>query len=283
MCLKKAGKKNYSEVPAAAALNEEISSVNASIFSIQKELKSLKDATDHAIGGLSYLASEYDDFIKSNCSLSKSNQSLVKDLRNIKEKQIETEKQLDNLEQYGRRENLEIHGIPVMRNENTNQIIKSVAKSLNIALNDSEISTSHRLIQPDTASSNRVTERQQTRTPTTSFRQHPPAPIIVRFSNRDKRNELYRQRKNLQNNTEVKSIFGSASNISIKENLTAYRKMLYGTAKLAQRDLNFKFLWTSQGRIRLRQNETSRIISVTSLADLKKIGYAGPTTGAVSY
>ena len=72
--------KNYSEIPTAAALNEEISSANVSIFSIQKELKSIKDATDHAIGGLLYLASEYDDFQKLKCSLSKSNQSLVKDL-----------------------------------------------------------------------------------------------------------------------------------------------------------------------------------------------------------
>ena len=56
------------------------------------------------------------------------------------------EKHLDKVEQYGRRENLEIHGIPMIRNENTNHITKTVAKCLNVELDDSHISTSHRLL-----------------------------------------------------------------------------------------------------------------------------------------
>jgi len=42
----------------------------------------------------------------------------------LKQQHQVTLNQIDDLEQYGRRENLEIHGVPTMRNENTNQIIK---------------------------------------------------------------------------------------------------------------------------------------------------------------
>ena len=55
------------------------------------------------------------------------------------------EAQLDDLEQYGRRENLQIPGVPLKREENTNEVVKSVVSSLNVRLDDNQISTSHRL------------------------------------------------------------------------------------------------------------------------------------------
>ena len=54
---------------------------------------------------------------------------------------------LDKLEQYGRRENLEIHGVQTVRNKSTNQIVKTVAKALNVQLHKKHISTSNRLKQ----------------------------------------------------------------------------------------------------------------------------------------
>ena len=52
--------------------------------------------------------------------------------------------------------------------------------------------------------------------------------------------------------------------------------MLYDAAVNAKRDLNYKFLWTPQGRIRLRQDSESPVITVSSLFDLRKVGYSGP-------
>ena len=106
--------------------------------------------------------------------------------------------------------------------------------------------------------------------------------IIVRFTNRDKRNDLFRRRKMLQMNSELDAIFGSASKITFKKNLTVNRKMLYDVAIDAKRDLNYKFLWTTQGRIRLRQDSESPVITVSSLFDLRKIGYSGPVRQNIS-
>ena len=44
-------------------------------------------------------------------------------------KQGEIENNLEQLERYGRRENLEFLGIPQMTNENTNEIIKKLVKN----------------------------------------------------------------------------------------------------------------------------------------------------------
>ena len=55
-------------------------------------------------------------------------------------------------------------------------------------------------------------------------------------------------------NSELDAIFGYANKITFKENLTVNRKMLCNAAVDAKRDLNYKFLWTTQGQIRLKQD-----------------------------
>ena len=130
---------------------------------------------------------------------------------------IRLKKHLDEVEQYGRRENLEILGIPMIRIENTNHITKTVAKCLNVELDDSHISTSHRLFHNSnnfsgTSNSPNQQNRKNIRIPSK------PPPIIVRFTNRDKRNDLFRRRKMFQTNSELDAIFGSASKITFKEN-----------------------------------------------------------------
>ena len=102
--------------------------------------------------------------------------------------------------------------------------------------------------------------------------------IIVRFSNRDKRNELYGKRK-LLNKIQFEKINSSLASTQIRKNLTAYRKMLLSEAVKAKKLLNFKFIWTSQGRICLRKDLESRIINVKLLSDLSKICYSDPDIG----
>ena len=57
--------------------------------------------------------------------------SQAADLENQGFKEIE---KIDGLEQYGRRQNLEIAGVPQQPNENTNSIVLKVAKLLNVVV-----------------------------------------------------------------------------------------------------------------------------------------------------
>ena len=69
--------------------------------------------------------------------------SQSKELKNQSESEVE---KLNRLEQYGRRQNLEIVGIPMQDGENTNAIVIEVAKLLDVNLTPEQISTSRRLI-----------------------------------------------------------------------------------------------------------------------------------------
>ena len=176
------------------------------IYSLKSDMKILIEKTDHILGSVSYIANEYNDFndkITTTKQLGRSNSDEILNLRRevecIKYRQNSTDIHLDELEQYGRHENLEIHGVPVKPNESTNQVIKTLAKHLNVHLNESHISTLHRLAtKPDSKK---------------------PPPIIVRFANRDKKNEIFGKRKMLQSNSMISFNFES-DKITIQENLT---------------------------------------------------------------
>ena len=100
--------------------------------------------------------------------------------------------------------------------------------------------------------------------------------VIVCFSNRDKRNELNQMKKLLTSTSKT-----NQAPVTIQENLTSRRKFLLNEAKKAKEYLNFNYIWTSNVKILLRQHSTSKIISVSFIRDLAKLGYI-PSSNYVS-
>ena len=56
---------------------------------------------------------------------------------------------IDAQAQYNRSENIKIHGIEYTKGEDTNKIVKDVAKFCGVQINDVDISTSHRLMSKE--------------------------------------------------------------------------------------------------------------------------------------
>ena len=211
--------------PSNDSINQELTALKNEIQSLQNEVKLLADKTDYTIGSLTYISHEYDDFTKKISETSRNPQNILElklSVDQIMTKQEATEIQIDRLEQYGRRENLELHEIPVTQNENSNQIVRKVASLLDVTFDESQISTSHRLKMPQNPDLRMHAHKNS----------HPP--IIVRFSNREKTNELFAERRLLKEKPQSTiSAFGS-SQVSLHENLTAYRKSLFRAAKDAK-------------------------------------------------
>ena len=92
---------------------------------------------------------------------------------------------VESLEQYSRKLNLEITGVPVKDEENTNDIVVEIAKLANVDLSQDQVSTSHRLpVKPKRLSNNENVSPA-------------PPPIIVCFISRNLRNTLYANCQNL--------------------------------------------------------------------------------------
>ena len=82
---------------------------------------------------------------------------------------------LDETQRYVRRDCLEINGVPISSYENPNQLVKQVGSLAGVEIDDRHIAAAHKL--PD---SKNVKNR-----------------LIVKFIQRGKRAELYKNRKNL--------------------------------------------------------------------------------------
>ena len=101
-------------------------------------------------------------------------------------------------------------------------------------------------------------------------------PIIVRFSNRDKRNEIFNQRQKFRENSPSNSDNSNHNNlipknVTIRENLTKYRRFLYAEANKVKNKLRYQFLWTWQGQILMRKDATTKAFKISSLQDLNKL------------
>jgi hypothetical protein len=160
----------------------------------------------------------------------------------------------NNSAQYSRRDTLEIAGIPVCKDEDTNDIVCNIGKLVDVDIEDDDISVSHRL--PGDKYNN----------------SHVPA-IIVKFVRRDLRDELYKARKSLSGKStrDIGILRHPQQNIYINESLTPQNRALYKQCLKAKRELHYKFIWTKYGKIHLRKNNSSPSVNISSPVDIKKL------------
>ena len=160
---------------------------------------------------------------------------------------------LDEVEQYGRRQNLEIVGVPVQENEDTNALVIEVAKLLDIEVPPDQISTSHRLpINPNSKISK-------------------TSPIIVRFVNRDIRNKLYANRKLTRSVNLNKFSVAGTEKIYLNENLAQIRKKLFGKTKQKAKQMNYRYIWTTNGNIFAKKSDDEITLAIKNDLDLNLI------------
>lgn len=216
---------------------------------------------------LQYLQDQYEDFISKTKALEekihKELSSIQNDVGSLRMDTIansnsvaQFQTKINELEQYSRRECLEIRGIPETEEENTNEIVKCVGDLMDVQVDENDISTSHRL-------------------PTKKGSTSPPA-IIVKFTRRDIRNDFFDAKRQLRNKTTSNlTDLGlgrhQERNIYISESLTKANRQLFNECLKARKDLSFQFIWTNYGRISMRKDKNSRAITISSEMDLKRL------------
>ena len=110
------------------------------------------------------------------------------------------------MEQYTRKFNLEIIGIPENSECSAEQAIINLATALEVDIDSDDIDIAHRM----------------------NVKKKDPRPIIVRFSSYKAKQSLYKAKKKLRN-TDLSSTFGpETGSVYINENLTLKRRKLFG-------------------------------------------------------
>lgn len=210
---------------------------------------------------LDFICNSYDDLMKrsekleaSVQSLKSENKILLSQVSNLSNELFQSKKDINDLEQYGRRESLEIKGIPTTQDEDTDEIVKSIGSLINVDINDEDISISHRL-KPSRYSKG-------------------PPNIIVKFHRRNVRDYFLKARSSLRNHTtaDLPGLGRQLKNkIYISENLTAKNKELFHKSLEVKKKYNFRFIWTRYGNIFMRKDASSPPVKITSQLDLDNI------------
>lgn len=177
------------------------------------------------------------------------------ELHTINETLNKQKEDLNDLQQYGRRNMIEISNIPKRTNENLKLVIEAIAKSMN--LNNfnyaDSVDVAHRLKS-----------------------ELPIPPIIVMFKNRTARNEFYEKRKLMKNVTLKDLGLGfnddqySNYSIFINESLTLQNAVLFRKVRQECKNKNFKFFWTTNGKIMCKKNTNSSVITIKKEEDIGK-------------
>lgn len=213
------------------------SSFEHSIASISEELKSVKLE-------LTKISEVNENLATKVATLENKNNQMTNDLSKLK-----TENEL--LKQYTRMNNLEIHGIPVLKNEDVTEIVKNLGKVLQVQVNNSDIDCCHRL---------------------PASRPEMPPPLLVKFCSRGKKNEiLYAKKSRKEHLKSVELGINAPSRpIYINEHLTEINKLLHKQARDLKK-AGYKYVWTRDCKIYARQHESAKTHRIQTEEDVQRL------------
>lgn len=150
-------------------------------------------------------------------------------------------RQLNDLEQYSRRQNIEIHGIERTENENLLEKMKDLARTLELPeITSSDVDALHRL--PARAGKESV--------------------VIARFHLTTLKKAWLESRSALKLKKPDMRIF---------DNLTASNKHLLWLARMKAEEKCYRFVWQKNGHVLVRKDEGDAVIRIHDERDLEKL------------
>lgn len=208
------------------------------------EIQSLKTSILTSKADLTKVISETRDEIiemlyAENSSLKKSVKNLKKELEEKDELITDIERDVTGLQQYVRRNNIEIAGIPnTISHDNLEKKVIEIGEVLDIKIKSFDIEACHRL--PSYKSRRNHTE---------------PLRTIVRFCNRKIAEQFHRKKKNLKNNNRLNDIGLGQRRIYVNNNLCPYYRMLWGKCKSLYNEQKITSFWAYNGIINIIETE----------------------------
>lgn len=199
-------------------------------------------------------------------------QEAVKKATQTKDAEIETLKgeleqareHINDLEQYSRRECLNISGIPEGAGENTDRMVVELGKAAGVDIWPADIATSHRVGRPATSKTRK---------------------IIVKFSSLGKRQQFYQARRKLQERGRAVYCQLPATvlqGVYVSENLTKQNETVMFNARQLRREGKIFAAWTDWCRMKIKLTENGDTKIIKSLQDLQRLCPAPGGTGTTS-
>lgn len=222
----------------------EFKAIRGEMSELAESVKFLSDSVDRVTVLTEKVNSELQALKKENEKLTASNGVLIKEVSSLKER-------MRDLEQYSRRTNLEISGIPVTPNENILDVVKDIGKALGVELQEQQVTAAHR-----------IPSYKRERTPS----------LIVQFQNKMTRDAWigrYREKKSMTAN-EV-NVNYPKQRLYINEHLSPENKQFLYNLKQKCRELGYDFAWFREGKFFVRKKSGEPCKRINTEDDINKL------------
>ena len=233
-------------------LKQELSPINAKLDGLTTKLSDIDTAVN-------FLSGKYDALLNQLKDTNRKVNSHASDVAKVKENLKEIEKlaynassEVEQIAQYLRRDCLEITGIATNEECSAEAIIKSIGDVIGVPLKDNDISIAH---------------------PIPTYKVGAPPKLIVKFTRRSVRDKFYLNRGKLARK-KAKDLpnlnLSSEAHVFVSESLTSFKKKLFGDVNKVKKHLKWKYIWTYNGRIFIREDENKPSFSFENAEDLHK-------------
>ncbi|KAL8585746.1 hypothetical protein ACOMHN_040528 [Nucella lapillus] len=170
---------------------------------------------------------------------------------------------VDELEQYGRRNSVRINGVPETEGENTDEVIRRIAKEIGVDLNDSVIGRSHRVGRK--AEGGMVTTRA----------------IIVKFTSYRHKQHLFAAKKKLAARVNARALFSLPApstaaaavqapppRIYINDHMTQIRAEIAAAARTSKKKGKVTDTWVRDGVVFVKTGDTVHRVTTRRMLGL---------------
>ncbi|XP_063823764.1 uncharacterized protein LOC135073509 [Ostrinia nubilalis] len=157
---------------------------------------------------------------------------------------------------------VEITGVPEYQSESSTHIVQAIAKKLGMTIDEQDIVSVVR------AGPKRLVGAEGDTKPR-------PRPLVVKLTRRSIRDDLLRNAR-VRRGLTTENIGlpdGTPSRVYVNERLTKTNRRIFHQARLAAGAVNWKFVWTKEGRIFSRRTDSgeSRAVQIKSEKDIKRV------------
>lgn len=222
---------------------------------VSRELKPLREEIASIKESLNFINNQHDLIVKRVDNLEKEVKlvSVAKaEVGKIRDAISIADAENHKREQWARRSNVEIFGIPERQGENLLKILGDIASHMQFPLHSASDIDFVTRVAPKQNENKKI------------------KPIVVRFLARWKKDDFLAVARKLRLKCSDIGISGD-SFVHFNEHLTSRNKALLQRVKSVCKEKGFKYVWVRNCSIKVRRSDTSPVIHISCESDLNKI------------
>lgn len=221
-----------------------------------QQLTPIKEDIENVKSSLNFFNEQFDSITKRLDIIEndqKSTKTAILDMNKLKSSMTKIEHSNNNIEQWSRRSNIEIYGIPERKNENLFDILNTIADRVQVKISPTIDIDFITRVAP------KIADPKKTK------------PIIIRFIARYKKDDFLSRARRLKLKACDIGYTSCENPVFFNEHLTAFNKSLLHQAKNLAKAKEYNYVWVKNCTIFARKNDTSPVIAITNEEDLNKI------------